>query len=204
MRALTSAAGLAVAMTLRLAAAPQVVQPGAPGEPSRQVSADAATAAIAPSPADVQFMQTMIAHHAQALEMTALARARTADDAFLSMIARIDTSQRDEIRTMNEWLRANGAPASDPHAHHGADPPLMPGMLTPAEMGRLAAARGAEFERLFLELMIKHHLGALVMVKELFGRPGGGSAPDVFSFAADVDGDQRMEIDRLRAMLARR
>jgi uncharacterized protein (DUF305 family) len=102
---------------------------------------------------------------------------------------------------MQQWLRNHGAaaPPGDAHAHHG---PLMPGMLTPEEMSRLAKAKGVEFDRLFLELMIKHHDGALVMVQQLFSTPGAGQESDIYAFASDVDADQRMEIDRMGAMLA--
>ena len=96
----------------------------------------------------------------------------------------------------------SGAPLPDPHAHHHGGK-LMPGMLTADEMARLAAAKGDEFDRLFLELMIKHHEGALVMVKELFASPGAGQESEIFAFASDVDSDQRMEIDRMSAMLAK-
>lgn len=153
--------------------------------------------------ADVRFMQGMIAHHAQALEMTALVPDRAVSQAVKMMAERIDVSQRDEIATLERWLRAHGAPAADSsHAHHGAGH-TMPGMLSAEEMRRLAAASGAEFDRLFLELMIRHHEGALVMVAELFGSRGGGQDPEVFAIASEVDADQRMEIDRMRAMLER-
>jgi uncharacterized protein (DUF305 family) len=79
---------------------------------------------------------------------------------------------------------------------------LMPGMLSPEEMNRLAAASGVEFDRLFLESMIKHHDGALTMVNELFASPGAGQEPEIFGFASDVDADQRIEIDRMSAMLS--
>jgi uncharacterized protein (DUF305 family) len=110
---------------------------------------------------------------------------------------------------MRGWLQAHGQPVPDPHAAHAAggdhaahgSGELMPGMLTPDEMAQLAAAKGAEFDRLFLELMIKHHAGALTMVEDLFAQPGAGQASDVFAFASDVDADQRMEIERMGAMI---
>ena len=112
---------------------------------------------------------------------------------------RIEVSQSDEITMMKSWLQSRGVAAPDEHAHmHGM---LMPGMLTPDEMSRLAASKGAAFDRLFLESMIKHHEGALVMVKELFSTPGAGQESAIFAFASDVDADQRMEIDRMGAML---
>ena len=102
---------------------------------------------------------------------------------------------------MQEWLARRGQPVPDRHAHHAPGAPLMPGMLTVEEMARLAQARGPEFDRLFLEFMIKHHEGALTMVQDLFAQPGAGQESDVFAFASDVDADQRMEIDRMRTAL---
>ena len=115
---------------------------------------------------------------------------------------RIEVSQIDEIGMMKAWLQARGEPLPDAHAHHAGDHALMPGMLTQAEMKRLASAKGVEFDRLFLEGMIKHHLGALTMVKELFSSPGAGQDAEIFAFASEVDADQSMEIDRMSAMLA--
>lgn len=146
-------------------------------------------------------MQGMIGHHAQALEMTRLLASRTDREEMRLLARRIELSQADEIRMMQEWLQARGEEVPSEHAHHGQGAPLMPGMLTPEEMGRLAAARGAEFDRLFLEFMIKHHDGAIVMVEALFATPGAGQESEIFAFASDVDADQRMEIDRMGAML---
>ena len=115
---------------------------------------------------------------------------------------KIEVSQSDEIRMMERWLEARGQPLPGPHAHHGEGAPLMPGMLTAAEMAALAEARGPAFDRLFLQGMIKHHEGALTMVKQLFETPGAAQEAEVFAFASEVDADQRMEIDRMRAMLA--
>jgi uncharacterized protein (DUF305 family) len=185
-------------------ARPAIVQPGAPGEPSEVISASAAAdlSRVQHTPADVRFMQGMIGHHAQALEMAALLPSRTASEAMKKLALRIEASQADEIKMMQEWLTTRGQPLPDPHAHHAQDPVLMPGMLSGAEMARLTAAAGLAFDRLFLEFMIKHHEGALVMVKELFSTPGAGQESDIFAFASDVDADQRMEIDRMSAMLA--
>ena len=199
-----AAAALALSAACRGSAASAViVQPGAPGESSRVVSAAAAAdlSKVQFTPADVRFMQGMIGHHAQALEMTELARSR-ASDALRKLAQRIELSQADEIAMMQEWLKRRGQPLPDPHAHHAPGAVLMPGMLSAAEMARLAAATGAAFDRLFLESMIKHHEGALTMVEELFKQPGAGQEADVFAFASDVDADQRMEIDRMRAALA--
>jgi uncharacterized protein (DUF305 family) len=156
--------------------------------------------------ADVRFVTGMIAHHGQALDMVALVPDRATRDDVRMMAERIAVSQRDEIALMQRWLQARGHPvpaADSAHAHHGGAHAPMAGMLTPEEMQRLAAARGAEFDRLFLELMIRHHEGALAMVAELFGTPGGGQESAVFHIASEVDADQQMEIDRMRTMLAR-
>jgi uncharacterized protein (DUF305 family) len=147
-------------------------------------------------------MQGMIGHHAQALEMTDLLRSRTHNPDMRKLGERIAISQSDEIKMMQQWLEARGQDVPGPHAHHGAGATLMPGMLTVAEMDRLARSEGAEFDRLFLELMIRHHEGALVMVEELFATPGAGQEAEIFAFASDVDADQRMEINRMSAMLA--
>jgi len=143
----------------------------------------------------------MIGHHAQALEMVALLRSRTNREDMRLLARRIELSQEDEIALMQQWLQMHGEQAHDEHAHHAPGAPLMPGMLTPEEMERLTAATGAEFDRLFLEYMIKHHEGALVMVSELFSSPGAGQESDIFAFATDVDADQRIEIARMGAML---
>jgi uncharacterized protein (DUF305 family) len=181
---------------------PPLVQPGAPGEATREITPAEAInlSGVQYTPADVRFMQGMIGHHAQALEMTTLVASHTANEDIRKLALRIEVSQKDEIRAMQDWLKARGERVPDPHAHH-AGAALMPGMLTSAEMERLAAARAAGFDRLFLELMIKHHDGALTMVKELFASPGAGQEVDVFEFASEVDADQRMEIARMAAML---
>jgi uncharacterized protein (DUF305 family) len=184
--------------------APQLVQPGAPGRASHVVEAERAVdpSSIRATPADVAFMQGMIAHHAQALEMVALLNSHTTREDLRMLGLRIEVSQNDEIRMMQGWLEAHGQSLPSPHAHHGDGATLMPGMLTADEMARLAEARGPAFDRLFLEGMIKYHEGALIMVKQLFATPGAAQEGEVFAFASDVDADQRMEIDRMRAMLA--
>lgn len=178
-----------------------VVQPGAPGTATRTVAAPAASVPRH-TEADVKFMQGMIGHHAQALEMTSLLTTRTARDDMRMLARRIDVSQTDEIRMMERWLKDRGLPTPDPHAHHMPGATLMPGMLTPEDMNRLSGAKGPEFDRLFLELMIKHHEGALVMVKQLFESAGAGQESDVFAFASDVEADQAIEIRRMAGMLA--
>jgi uncharacterized protein (DUF305 family) len=146
-------------------------------------------------------MQGMIHHHAQALDMTDLVAARTQSDDMKKLALRISLSQADEIKMMRRWLEVRGQAAPDQHANHMPGAPMMPGMLTPDEMNRLAAVKGRDFDRLFLEGMIKHHAGALTMVQDLFATPGAGQDSEVFAFASDVDADQRMEIDRMGAML---
>lgn len=181
-----------------------IVQPGAPGEPSRVISAKDAVdlTQLRYTEAEVRFMQAMIVHHAQALEMTALLATRTSRDDMRLLGRRIDLSQSDEIELMRDWLKARGVPPSDAqHAHEGAP---MPGMLTALEMQRLAEAKDAEFDRLFLDSMITHHEGALVMVEGLFAARGAGQQSDVFAFASEVDADQRIEIDRMSEMLEER
>jgi uncharacterized protein (DUF305 family) len=114
---------------------------------------------------------------------------------------RIEVSQEDEIKMMQTWLKNRGQALPDPHAHHTPGG-MMPGMLTMDEMARLGTAKGPEFDRLFLEGMIKHHGGAITMVDELFATPGAGQDGDIYAFASDVVADQKMEIDRMGAMLA--
>ena len=181
-----------------------IVQPGAPGEPSRTITAAEASdlAGIRFTEADVRFMQGMIPHHAQALEMTALVDARTADETMRRLAQRIELSQEDEIEMMQEWLRSRGQDVPGVDAHHAPGWEPMPGMLTPEEMDRLAAAEGVAFDRLFLELMIKHHQGAVTMVGNLLDQPGAAQDSQLFAFASDVTSDQAAEIDRMDAMLA--
>jgi len=182
---------------------PQIVQPGAPGESSQVISADKAVdlSKVQHTAADVKFMQGMIGHHAQAVEMVALLKDRTAREEMRLLGQRIEISQEDEIKMMQRWLEVRRQEVPGPHAMHMHGATLMPGMLTEEEMAHLAGANGAEFDRLFLEGMIKHHGGALTMVHELFDTPGAGQEVEIFSFASDVDADQRMEIDRMGAML---
>ncbi len=185
------------------ASAQPAVQPGAPGQPARPVDAGAVAARPPVTPADVAFVQGMIPHHAQALEMTALAPSRTTRADVLTMAGRIEVAQGDEIAWMQRWLRGHAPSAGDAShdAHAGHAGHLMPGMLTPDELAALAASSGPEFDRLFLTGMIKHHEGALTMVEELFATPGAAQDPLVFRFATDVDADQRADIARMRAML---
>jgi len=191
---------------------PVIVQPGAPGDASRVVGAEQARdlSKVGATPADVKFMQGMIHHHAQAIDMTELLKSRTNSEDMKKLGLRIQVSQTDEIRMMQRWLQAHGAEAPDPHAMHmpgmimpGMDHgPMMAGMLTPDEMTRLAGLKGADFDRFFLEGMIRHHGGAITMVQELFAAPGAGQESTIYAFASDVVSDQQMEIDRMSGMLA--
>lgn len=166
------------------------------------------------TPADVRFMNNMIAHHAQAVVMAKLAPGSGASRSIQVLASRILNAQTDEIAIMQRWLRArdqpvpvidtalpghmvHGAPAGDAHAGHT----MMPGMLTDVQLKELAAARGVAFDRMFLTLMIAHHKGAVVMVEELFATDGAGQDTDVFRFASDVQVDQRTEVARMELML---
>ena len=199
---------LAVAGTLSCGAAstatgPPIVQPGAPGEPSRVISA--ATAAdlsrVQHTAGDVRFMQGMIGHHAQALEMTALVPTRNNREDMRLLALRIELSQQDEITMMEHWLEVRDEEVPSVHDHHEPGATLMPGMLTAEQMNRLRDATGTTFDRLFLEFMIQHHEGALVMVDELLSTAGAGQESNISAFAADVVADQRAEMDRMGAML---
>ena len=189
------------------APAPVVVQPGAPGKPSRTLPAST-TAKLPPrSPAEVEFMQGMIMHHEQAVEMTALIASHTENKDLRLLGARISHSQLDEIKFMKRWLAARGEPVSMampgmPGMDMSGHPiPLMPGMLTPEQMASLKKAQGSEFDRLFLTGMIQHHNGALTMVKDLFDTAGAGQDAELFDFATDADNSQRAEIKIMQTML---
>ncbi|WP_231581233.1 DUF305 domain-containing protein [Silvibacterium bohemicum] len=179
-----------------------VVQPGAPGQPTKRLPSS--TTGIVPqlSKADVDFMQGMVMHHGQAVEMTALIPSHTENKAVRSIGERISISQTDEMKFMRRWLAARGQSTSMEMANMpGMDMPMMPGMLTPAQMDALRHATGAEFDHLFLTGMMQHHGGALVMVKDLFDAPGAGQDADLFDFATDVDNTQRAEIKIMQNML---
>lgn len=185
---------------------PVVVQPGAPGQPTRTLPSSTRATLPPHSTADVKFMQGMIMHHAQAVEMTALIESHTQNKELRSLGARISSSQSDEMNFMKRWLAARGEPAAPEMPHmqgkHTQDHHmLMPGMLTAKEMEALKKARGKEFDRLFLKGMIQHHNGALIMVKELFDTAGAGQDAELFNFASDVDSGQRAEIRAMETML---
>jgi uncharacterized protein (DUF305 family) len=191
--------------------APVIVQPGAPGQPTRILPPSTRATLPARSPKDVEFMQHMIMHHAQAVEMTALIEARTENKDIRKLGARISQSQSDEIKFMKQWLELRKEPLAPampamssmdmPGMNHSSHQMMMPGMLTAEQMDALRKAKGAEFERLFLRGMIQHHNGALQMVKELFETAGAGQDAELFNFATDVDGGQRAEIKIMQTLL---
>jgi uncharacterized protein (DUF305 family) len=160
------------------------------------------------TPADIHFITGMIGHHAQAIVMAGWAPSHGASPSVRTLCERIINAQTDEITLMQNWLKDRHQPVPDPKAApmkmvmDGVEQEmLMPGMLTEAQMKQLDAARGQEFDRLFLRLMIQHHQGALTMVKELFATSGAGQDEGVFKFASDVGADQSTEIDRMQKML---
>lgn len=204
------------------ATAPAVVQPGAPGEATNVYGSADDIELIRPeyTEADVRFMQGMIHHHAQALEMAALVPERSNRRDLHMLAKRIEVSQKDEIRLMQDWLERRGEDAphvdlstgvvhatgdGDQHAghtgHDGAGA-MMPGMLTPDQMKQLRTTEGTEFYRLWITFMIQHHEGALGMVADLFSQDGAAQDQDIFRFASEVDIDQRVEIVRMQQMLA--
>lgn len=180
----------------------KILQPGAPGQDTKTINTAQATdlSKVQATAADIKFMQGMIGHHAQAVEMVALIADRTANPDMKRLGLRIQISQDDEMNMMRKYLSDRGAAVPGPHSHHEPGG-FMPGMLTAEEMTELANAKGVEFDRLFLMGMIKHHGGAITMVEELFKTPGAAQEGGIFAFASDVDADQRMEIDRMGAML---
>ena len=183
---------------------PPIIQPGAPGEPSREISAEDASnlTAIDYTDGDIRFMQGMISHHAQALEMTRLLESRTDNAMMRQLSGRIDISQRDEIMMMQGWLRDRGQTVPETDAYQQAEFVRMPGMLTDEEMEELEVASGEAFDRLFLRLMIKHHRGAITMVDNLLDQAGAAQDAQLYAFTSDVSSDQEMEINRMDSMLA--
>jgi uncharacterized protein (DUF305 family) len=192
-------------------ASPVVVQPGAPGQPTRTLPPETRATLPPRSQKDVEFMQGMIMHHAQAVEMTALIESHTENKELRLLGARISQSQSDEMKFMKRWLEARGEPVKpampempgmdmpghDMSGHHM----LMPGMLSQKQMDALKKAKGAEFDHLFLTGMIQHHNGALIMVKDLFDTAGAGQDAELFNFATDVDSGQRAEIKIMQNLL---
>jgi uncharacterized protein (DUF305 family) len=178
-----------------------------------QASTPKAPSAPRHTAADVEFMQGMIAHHAQALVMAAMAPTHGASPRVSLFCRKILRSQRDEIELMQSWLHERGERVPDPNAPHagmhmgmdmsmGDHEMLMPGMLTAEQLTRLDQARDTSFDRLFLTFMIQHHEGAITMVAKLFSSPGAGQEAEIFGYATGVDADQRAEIERMQGMLA--
>ncbi|MEE8544049.1 MAG: DUF305 domain-containing protein [Gammaproteobacteria bacterium] len=181
-----------------------IIHPGAPGEPARELSAEEAieTADSSYSPADVLFMQDMIPHHHQAIEMAELVADRTNQPELVDLAGRINGSQKDEISFMQQWLRERGERVPDPSAHDAMHTDhKMAGMATPEQMADLGQSESTDFDRLFLELMITHHEGAVTMVEELLEQPGSAYDPVLFEFTTDVTNDQNAEIERMNALL---
>jgi uncharacterized protein (DUF305 family) len=197
---LLSASGIAHAQS-----AP-IVQPGAPGKASKNLTAEQATklAQASYTASDVTFMQHMIVHHQQAVEMALLVKDRTNTADLLAIAGRIESSQADEITFMKTWLKERGEPVEDPamkghgaHMHH-----MMQGMASPDQMTALAAAKGVDFDRQFLTLMIAHHEGAVDMVKKLLREDGTAADPVLYQFVGDIDSEQASEIERMDKLLA--
>jgi uncharacterized protein (DUF305 family) len=181
-----------------------IIQPGAPGEVSRELRADEAIeiANTSHSPADARFMQDMIPHHNQAMEMAALVADRTNRQELIDIAGRINASQADEIEFMQQWLRDRGEHVPEPTAHDAMHTShKMAGMASPERMAELAESKGTGFDRLFLKLMITHHEGAVTMVEELLEQPGAAYDPVLFEFTTDVTNDQTAEIERMNALL---
>lgn len=185
----------------------RVVQLGAPGESNRELTPEEIDALSAPghTAADVAFVQGMIPHHRQALVMTALVPERSDREDMLALTKRMEVSQTDEIVQLETWLTDRGEDVPGPHVQHGdGHTELMPGMLTDPELGELRSATGARFDTLFLQYMIRHHEGAVIMVERLLTEGFGGQEPQVFQLAQHIDADQRVEISRMKSMLAAR
>ncbi len=198
----------------RRAAAQSTTQSSAdaPGEAAAIAKARADSARLPYTKADIDFMTGMIGHHAQAIVMSKWAATHGASPSVQTLAARIINAQQDEIRTMQQWLRDRQQPVPDGHSGmmmQGSDmsmgdmkgEPLMPGMLTDAQLKALDAARGPAFDQLFLRDMIQHHEGAVTMVKNLFDTYGAGQDELVFKFATDANVDQTTEIARMQRML---
>ena len=178
-----------------------IVQPGAPGELPRELSAEEAieVADTRYTASDAQFMRDMIPHHQQALEISRLAPDRTNSPQLLEIAGKIEAAQGDEIAFMEQWLTSRGESIDQSHAHTGHH--ATKGMATEAQMASLAAASGAEFDRQFLSLMIAHHEGAIDMVEALMEQPGSAYDPTLFEFTTDVINDQSKEIELMHGLL---
>jgi uncharacterized protein (DUF305 family) len=199
----------AAACTNTISTTAQTPAPSGQGEPAGIAQARADSARLPYTAADIHFMASMIGHHAQAITMSRWAPTHGASASLQTLAARIINAQQDEIVTMQRWLRDRRQPVPDGTTMgmkmmmNGVEHlMLMPGMLTEAQMNQLNAARGPEFDRLFLVFMIQHHRGAVSMVKDLFDTYGAGQDETVFKFASDVNVDQTTEIARMEKMLA--
>jgi uncharacterized protein (DUF305 family) len=207
--AVAAMAGTFATTVLSQQSAPTTVQPGAPGQPTRVLPPGGGPAPLRePTKADVEFMQGMIMHHSQAVEMTKLLQQKSHNTDLLELGDRIRISQTDELGFMKSWLRDHGKPITmtmdmPGMEHMDMAMPPMPGMLTPQQMDALRKATGPEFDHLFLTGMIQHHTGALKMVKDLFQTPGAGQDAILFDFTSDVENTQQAEIDTMRHMLAK-
>lgn len=199
--------------SLAMAQTAPIVQPGAPGQDSRTLTASEATelAKSSYTDVDVRFMQGMIVHHQQAVEMATLVEDRTNHEDIVAIAGKIKSSQADEIEFMNAWLMERGEQTvmvgvghemADHSGHTMPDHSAMAGMASLEQMTALAAAESVEFDRLFLTLMIAHHEGALVMTDDLLSQPGSAADPILFRFVGDIDNDQSAEIDRMDTILA--
>jgi uncharacterized protein (DUF305 family) len=184
-----------------------IVEPGPPGQLSKTLPPHTKPTVAPPNPADISFMQGMIMHHNQAVTMTALIPTHTTNPAVIEIGKKISLSQTSEMEFMKHWLEARHQPTDMampgmPDMDMSGKPmPLMPGMLTPAQMTALEHAHGPRFDDLFLHGMIQHHTGALTMVDDLFHSPGAGQDADLFDFATDVDNTQRAEIRIMQNIL---
>ncbi len=192
-----AAAALLLLSVISACAAPSAMSRGPDARPVPLLPRPPVTAA------DITFMQDMLAHHSQALVMAVLVPARSTRRDLNTLAERIIASQKGEISIMKQWLRDHDAvvPDSGAHMHSGMVMPSMPGMLSAAQLDQLRAANGTEFERLFLQFMIQHHSGAIVMVDKLFATYGAGQDDFMFKFASDVAADQESEIARMESML---
>ena len=173
-----------------------IVQPGAPGEPSKKVTPADADPMVQHNQADVEFMQGMIHHHQQALTMADWVPDRTQSTSIRLLARRMELSQQAEIDQMWKWLEARGVDPTD-HTHKHM---VMPGMLNSRQLGKLKDAAGARFDGLFLRYMTMHHRGALTMVQELLNK-GGGAEAEIGAFTRHVDADQAIEIKRMEQLL---
>ncbi len=185
-----------------------LVKPHVTTSPANISRARADSSRLPYTQTDIDFMQGMIAHHSQAIYMASWAPSHGASEAVQTLCGRIVNAQNDEINLMSMWLidRNQEVPTPNPfgmkHKMGGEDMlMLMPGMLSETELKELNAARGKEFDRLFLTGMIRHHRGAVEMVRQLFATPGAGQDEMIFKFASDVNVDQTTEIARMERML---